>query len=67
MLHGAVSYHFLGKQELLVKAALHAFEQAVPIAEFEVLAKLSERYDEAVAFGIIRNRLRDRQDGDHPG
>ena len=31
------------------------------------LAKLRERYDEAVAFGIIHNRLRDWHDGNHPG
>ncbi|HEY9524421.1 MAG TPA: hypothetical protein VIR33_14370 [Thermopolyspora sp.] len=35
--HGAVSYHFRGKQELLVEAALRAFSQALPIAEFEAL------------------------------
>jgi AcrR family transcriptional regulator len=32
--HGAVSYHFSGKQELLGEAAMHAFERAVPIEEF---------------------------------
>ena len=35
--HGAVSYHFNGKQDLLIEAALHAFEQAVPFAEFEAM------------------------------
>jgi hypothetical protein len=29
--------------------------------------KLRQRYDEAAAFGIIHNRLRDWQDGNHPG
>ena len=29
--HGAVSYHFRGKQELLAEAALHAFQQAIPV------------------------------------
>ncbi len=33
----------------------------------ELLAKLRERYDQAVAFGIIHNRLRDWHDGNHPG
>jgi len=36
-------------------------------ADAEQLAKLRERYDEAVAFGIIHNRLRDWHDGNHPG
>ena len=36
-------------------------------ADAELLAKLRERYDEAVAFGIIHNRLRDWHDGNHPG
>jgi hypothetical protein len=33
----------------------------------EQLAKLRERYDEAAAFGVIHNRLRDWHDGNHPG
>ena len=33
----------------------------------EVLTGLRERYDEAVSTGIIHNRLRDWQDGNHPG
>jgi len=33
----------------------------------ELLAKLRERYDEAVAFGITHNRHRDWHDGNHPG
>jgi transposase IS66 family protein len=36
-------------------------------ADAELLAKLRQRYDEAVAFGIIHNRLRDWDDGNHPG
>lgn len=32
--HGAVSYHFRGKQELLIEATMFAFEQAVPIGDF---------------------------------
>jgi hypothetical protein len=33
----------------------------------ELLDNLRHRYDEAAAFGIIHNRLRDWQDGNHPG
>ena len=32
--HGAVSYHFRGKQELLTEAALNTFAQAFPLADF---------------------------------
>ncbi len=40
--HGAVSYHFRGKQELLTEAALHVFEQAFPIAELGALETLPD-------------------------
>jgi transposase len=33
----------------------------------ELLGKLRQRYDEAAAFGIIHNRLRDWDTGNHPG
>jgi transposase len=33
----------------------------------ELLDKLRQRYDEAAAFGIIHNRLRDWHEGNHPG
>jgi len=33
----------------------------------EQLEKLRQRYDEAAAFGITHNRLRDWHDGNHPG
>ena len=33
----------------------------------ELLAKLRERYDEAVTFGITHNRHRDWHEGNHPG
>jgi transposase len=33
----------------------------------DLLGKLRQRYDEAAAFGITHNRLRDWQDGNHPG
>jgi len=32
-----------------------------------LLAKLRQRYDEAIAFGITHNRHRDWHDGNHPG
>ena len=40
--HGAVSYHFRGKQELLVDAAMHAFEQAIPIDAFQALTTVDD-------------------------
>jgi AcrR family transcriptional regulator len=40
--HGAVSYHFRGKQELLTEAALHTIEQAMPISELEALPSVSD-------------------------
>ena len=33
----------------------------------EQLDKLRRRYDEAIAFGLIHNRLRDWHEGNHPG
>lgn len=38
-----------------------------PELDAELLAKLRQRYDEAVAFGIAHNRHRDWHDGNHPG
>jgi transposase len=35
--------------------------------DLEVLARLRQRYDEAAAFGITHNRLRDWHEGNHPG
>jgi AcrR family transcriptional regulator len=40
--HGAVSYHFRGKQELLTEAALATIEQAFPIAELQSLQTLAD-------------------------
>ena len=40
--HGAVSYHFRGKQELLTEAAVHVFEQAFPISELTALEELPD-------------------------
>ena len=38
-----------------------------PAADAELLAKLRQRYDQAVAFGITHNRHWDWHDGSHPG
>jgi hypothetical protein len=38
-----------------------------PAADADLLAKLRQRYDEAIAFGITHNRHRDWHDGNHPG
>jgi transposase len=35
--------------------------------DMEMLGKLGQRYDEAAAFGVIHNRLRDWHEGNHPG
>jgi AcrR family transcriptional regulator len=40
--HGAVSYHFRGKQEMLIEAALRTIEQAFPMAELEALDTLAD-------------------------
>lgn len=40
--HGAVSYHFGGKQELLTEAALHVFEEAFPIEQLRALEYLPD-------------------------
>jgi AcrR family transcriptional regulator len=40
--HGAVSYHFRGKQELLTEAALHVFERAFPIDQLQALEQLPD-------------------------
>lgn len=40
--HGAVSYHFRGKQELLIEAATHAFQQAIPVGQFAALASVDD-------------------------
>jgi transposase len=55
----------------VLREAHQAVEDALargdPALDTELLAKLRERYDEAVAFGIIHNRHRDWHDGNHPG
>ena len=40
--HGTVSYHFNGKQNLLIEAVLHAFEQAVPVGQFEEMTSVAD-------------------------
>ena len=60
---------------LAIIAILREAHQAVENArargdtalDAEVLDKLRQRYDEAAAFGIIHNRLRDWHEGNHPG
>ena len=37
------------------------------VLDVEMLDKFRQRYDEAAAFGIIHNRLRDWHEGNHPG
>jgi transposase len=55
----------------VLREAHQAVEDALargdPALDAEFLAKLRSRYDEAVEFGIIHNRLRDWDNGNHPG
>ena len=55
----------------ILREAHQAVEQARArgdtALDAEVLDKLRQRYDEAVAFGITHNRHRDWHDGNHPG
>jgi len=53
--HGAVSYHFRGKQELLAEAALRTVEQAFPIAELEALETMAD------LMAVASARLGDRE------
>ena len=52
--HGAVSYHFRGKQELLVEAALYTFEQAIPMDQFQALQTVDD------LIGLISAEVGDR-------
>jgi AcrR family transcriptional regulator len=52
--HGAVSYHFRGKQELLTEAAMFAFARAVPADEFAALAGVED------LIGLIAAEVADR-------
>lgn len=49
------------------QATAEARARGEPAADAELLAKLRQRYDEAVAFGITHNRHRDWHNGNHPG
>ncbi len=40
--HGAVSYHFPGKQELLIEAALRTIEQAFPVTELREATTIAD-------------------------
>lgn len=40
--HGSVSYHFRGKQELLVEAALHAFAESLPAETFSAMRSVDD-------------------------
>jgi hypothetical protein len=55
----------------ILREAHQAVEEAMargdPALDEQLLAKLRERYDEAVAFGITHNRHRDWHRGNHPG
>ncbi|HEY7261748.1 MAG TPA: TetR/AcrR family transcriptional regulator [Trebonia sp.] len=52
--HGAVSYHFRGKQELLIEATMFAFARAVPADEFAALAGVED------LIGLISAEVADR-------
>jgi AcrR family transcriptional regulator len=43
--HGAVSYHFRGKQELLIEACLAAFAEAVPVEDYAGQPRLGDLID----------------------
>jgi AcrR family transcriptional regulator len=52
--HGAVSYHFRGKQELLIEAAMFAFARAIPEDEFAALGSMED------FIGLIAAEVADR-------
>ena len=54
--HGSVSYHFRGKQELLIEATLDAFQRAIPVGEFERLRTVDD------LLGLIAAELGDAMD-----
>jgi AcrR family transcriptional regulator len=43
--HGAVSYHFHGKQELLTEAAVNAIERAIPLPTVEAANSVDDLLD----------------------
>ena len=46
---------------------IEILREAHQAVDAEMLDKLGQRYDEAAAFGVIHNRLRDWDSGNHPG
>ena len=52
--HGAVSYHFRGKQGLLIEAAMFAFARAIPADDFAALAGVED------LIGLISAEVADR-------
>jgi AcrR family transcriptional regulator len=52
--HGAVSYHFRGKQELLIEAAMFVFSRAIPADEFAALAGVED------FIGLVSAEVADR-------
>ena len=52
--HGAVSYHFRGKQELLIEAAMFTFARAMPADEFAALAGVED------FIGLVAAEVADR-------
>jgi AcrR family transcriptional regulator len=52
--HGAVSYHFRGKQELLIEAAMFTFARAMPEDEFAALAGVED------FIGLVAAEVADR-------
>ncbi|HEX3815397.1 MAG TPA: TetR/AcrR family transcriptional regulator, partial [Mycobacteriales bacterium] len=40
--HGSVSYHFRGKQDLLIESAMHAFQTALPTDHFQSLNSVTD-------------------------
>jgi AcrR family transcriptional regulator len=53
--HGAVSYHFRGKQELLIEATMFAFERAVPFDEFAARTTVAD------LIGLVAAEVADRE------
>jgi AcrR family transcriptional regulator len=53
--HGAVSYHYRGKQELLIEATMFAFERAVPLDEFANLTTVAD------LIGLVAAEVADRE------
>lgn len=62
--HGAVSYHFHGKQELLIEATMFAFERAVPMEDFaarttvaDLIALVAAEVEDRDAIDPVLSRL----------